>query len=143
MSAVQLELFRARKPPKPRVPHCEPASDWGVWVNECGIFASNIGVGKWLYFQGRDRHDRLTMLSMGPGGGEWHVMCGTKEAAAEGLEIFIEQGIHKSHVKVARLSACQAKTEAWRARADAGLPRASTRRRVARTAETITEETGR
>jgi hypothetical protein len=38
-------------------------------------------------------------------------MCGTKEAAAEGRDIFIEQGIHRSHVKVMRLSACQAKVE--------------------------------
>jgi hypothetical protein len=86
-----------------------PASDWGVWVNECGIFASTVGEGKWLYFLSRVRDSRLTMLSMGPGGGEWHVMCGTREAAAEGREIFIEQGILKGHVKVARLSACEAK----------------------------------
>jgi hypothetical protein len=97
------------------------AGDWGVWVNECGIFASTHGAGAWLYFQGRDRRDRLTMLWLGPGGGEWHVMCGTKEAATEGREIFIEQGIHKTHVEVARLSACAAKVERQRAEIDARI----------------------
>lgn len=58
------------------------------------------------------------MLWLGPGGGEWHVMCGTKEAAAEGRDIFIERGIHRTHVRVARLSACQAK--AARRRAEIG-----------------------
>ena len=52
---------------------------------------------------------RLTMLSASPGGCEWHLMCGTKETASEAREIFIEAGIHMGHVKVARLSACQAK----------------------------------
>lgn len=86
-----------------------PADDWGVFVNECGIFASRHGEAKWLYFLSRAREGRLTMLAAGPCGGEWHVMCGTKEAATEGRDIFIEQGIHRTHVKVARLSACQAK----------------------------------
>ena len=92
------------------------ANDWGVFVNECGIFASTHGQDKWIYFLSRAKDDRLTMLDMGPGGGEWHVMCGTKQAAAEGREIFIEQGIHKTHVKVARLSACQAKAAERRTR---------------------------
>jgi hypothetical protein len=94
------------------------ADDWGVFVNECGIFASAHGEGAWLYFLSRARDERLTMLWLGPCGGEWHVMCGTKEAAAEGREIFVEQGIHKTHVKVARLSACRAKVAGQRRRWD-------------------------
>ena len=86
-----------------------PADDWGVFVNECGIFASTHGEAAWLYFLTRAQESRLAMLATGPCGGEWHVMCGTKEAAAEARDIFIEQGIHGKHVKVARLSACQAK----------------------------------
>jgi hypothetical protein len=83
--------------------------DWGLYVNECAIFASTIAVDRWIDFTLRAKGGRLTMLSMGPGGGEWHVMCGTRDAAAEALGIFLEVGFHKSHVKVARLSACQAK----------------------------------
>ncbi|HMH90005.1 MAG TPA: hypothetical protein VK586_02855 [Streptosporangiaceae bacterium] len=102
-----------------------PATDWGVWVNECGIFASTIGEGKWMYFLARARESRLTMLWAGPGGGEWHVMCGTREAAAEGREIFIEQGILKGHVEVARLSACVAKVTERRLRIDERMARAA------------------
>ena len=102
-----------------------PAADWGVWVNECGIFASTVGEGKWMYFLARARDSRLTMLWTGPGGGEWHVMCGTREAAAEGREIFIEQGILKGHVKVARLSACVAKVAERRRLLDERMARAA------------------
>jgi hypothetical protein len=83
--------------------------DWGLYVNECAIFASGIAADRWTDFLFRAKEDRLTMLSMGPGGGEYHVMCGTREAAVEACEIFTDVGFHKSHVKVARLSACQAK----------------------------------
>jgi hypothetical protein len=86
------------------------ATDWGLWVNEVGIFASGHGKGKWLNFLGR-ASDRLTMLWAGPCGGEWHVMCVTKDAAAEARETFLEVGFHRAHVRAARLSACQAKVE--------------------------------
>jgi hypothetical protein len=92
------------------------AGDWGIYVNECGIVATGHGADRWFDFTLRVKDSRLTMLSMGPGGGEWHVMCGTREAASEGREIFIEQGVHKAHVKIARLSVCQAKSAARVAR---------------------------
>jgi len=85
------------------------AVDWGLYVNECAIFASRIADGRWLDFQGRAAESRLTMLWMGPAGGEWHVMCGTKADAVDACDLFLEVGFHKSHIKVARLSACQAK----------------------------------
>lgn len=99
----------------------DKADDWGVWVNECGIFASGHGEGKWLYFLGRARESRMTMLGMTPGGGEWHVMCGTKEAATEGRDIFMEQGIHRTHVKVMRLCVCLAKAARRRDLAEAAI----------------------
>ena len=46
------------------------ADDWGLWVNECGIFASGIGADRWAGFTLRANDGRLTTLSMGPGGGE-------------------------------------------------------------------------
>lgn len=95
------------------------ADDWGLWVNETGIFASGIAEGKWLDFLGRDRAGRATLLWAAPGGGEWHVMCGTREAADEARELFLDVGFHGNHVKVARLAACQAKTAARKSRADA------------------------
>jgi hypothetical protein len=95
--------------PDPLTPEAVNVGDWGLHVNECAIFASRIAMDRWLDFTSRVAAGRLTMLWMGPGGGEWHVMCGTREAAAEALGIFLDVGFHKSHVKVARLSACQAK----------------------------------
>jgi hypothetical protein len=88
------------------------ASDWGLWVNECGIFATGHGEGKWLHFLGRAKDDRLTMLWLGPCGGEWHVMCGTRADAAEARDLFLEVGFHNAHVKVARLSKCREQASA-------------------------------
>lgn len=85
------------------------AEDWGLYVNEVGIFASRIAADRWLDFTFRAREGRLTMLTTSPAGGEWHVMCGARADAAEARDLFLEVGFHKNHVKVARLSACQAK----------------------------------
>ena len=101
------------------------AEDWGVWVNECGIFASRIGLDRWLDFQARARPERLTMLWLGPGGGEWHVMCGSKADATEARDLFVEVGFHRGHLKVARLSACQKKVAESRARVDARMAKAA------------------
>lgn len=83
------------------------AEDWGLHVNETGIFASGIARDRWLDFILRCAPERLTMLGLWPGGGEWHVMCGTRADAAEALETFLGVGFHESHVKVRRLSACR------------------------------------
>jgi hypothetical protein len=103
----------------------EAANDWGVHVNECGIFATRIGADRWIDFLSRAKGDRLTMLWTGPGGGEWHVMCGAKEAAADALETFLGVGFHQKHVKVARLSACTAKVDRRRAEVDARIAAAA------------------
>jgi hypothetical protein len=84
------------------------ADDWGLWVNETGIFASGIGADRWISFTLRAK-ERLTLLWAGPDGGEWHVTCTTREAAQEARDIFLEAGFHRNHVRVAQLSACQAK----------------------------------
>jgi hypothetical protein len=85
------------------------AEDWGLFVNECAIFASGIAADRWAGFLLRVSGGRLTMLSMSAGGGEYHVMCGTRDAAREAREIFTGAGFHKSHVTVTRLAACQEK----------------------------------
>jgi hypothetical protein len=90
----------------------EPAADWGVFVNETGIFASGIARDRWVDFTLRVQGNRLTALGLWAGGGEWHVMCGSRDDARETLDLFLEVGFHKSHVKVARLSTCQAKAAA-------------------------------
>lgn len=92
----------------------EPVNDWGVFVNEVGIFATGIAADRWLDFTFRAKEERLTMLALCPAGGEWHVMCGTRVDAVEARDLFLEVGFHKTHVKVARLSACRAKAEARR-----------------------------
>jgi hypothetical protein len=99
----------------------EVADDWGVWVNECGIFASTIGADRWVEFTIRCNPARLECLWTGPGGGEWHLMCGTKEAATEARDLFAEVGFHKAHVRVARLSACRERVAARRAAIDARM----------------------
>jgi hypothetical protein len=110
MTTKQLELFRPRKPRAPRPASASAtATDWGLFVNECGIFASRIAADRWVDFTLRAKDGRLTMLGMTPGGGEWHVMCGAKADATDALETFLGVGFHKSHVKPARLSACLAK----------------------------------
>jgi hypothetical protein len=94
------------------------AGDWGVWVNEVGIFASGIAADRWLDFWVRAKDERMTMLGCCPAGAEWHVMCGTRADAVEARDLFVEVGFHKGHVKVARLSACQAKVKAAQERID-------------------------
>lgn len=86
-----------------------PAADWGLWVNEIGIFASGIAKDRWLDFLLRAKSERLATLWLSPNGGEYHVMCGTRGAAVEARDLFLEVGFHKTHVKAARLSACRAK----------------------------------
>lgn len=85
------------------------ADDWGLWVNETGIFASRIAMDRWLDFLSRDKGNRAVVLWAAPCGGEWHVMCGSRDDARDALETFLGVGFHKNHVKVARRSACQAK----------------------------------
>lgn len=101
------------------------ADDWGVWVNECGIFASRIGLDRWLDFQARAKPERLIALWMGPGGGEWHLMCGSRADATEARQLFTEVGFHATHVKVARLSACRKKVAGSRAHLDARIAEAA------------------
>lgn len=103
------------------------ADDWGVHVNECAILATRIGWDKWIDFQGRVKDGRLTMLWLGPGGGEWHLMCGTKADATEARDLFVEVGFHRAHLKVARLSACQKKVADSKAHIAARIAEAVTR----------------
>jgi hypothetical protein len=92
------------------------ATDWGLWVNELGVSATGIAAGRWADFLLRAGRERLTMLAMTPCGGEYHVMCGTKADAEEARETFTDIGFHPKHVRVARLSACQAKARERRER---------------------------
>lgn len=101
-----------------------PDDDWGVWVNECGILASGIAADRWTDFTLRCTPERLTLLWLGPGGGEWHVICGTKQDATDTRDLFAEVGFHRAHLKVARLSACQKKVADSRARIDAEMAEA-------------------
>lgn len=81
------------------------ADDWGVTVNECGIFAHRGGSDWWLTYQGRQADTgRITTLTDSIAGGHHHVLC-ESEAHAEWLrEHMISNGVHKAFLKVQRLA---------------------------------------
>lgn len=82
--------------------------DWGVFVNECGIFANNGGAEWWANFFIWARPSLITELILGPAGGHHHVAAPSKDDAEFMREHMISKGIHKTFVKVQRLSAAQA-----------------------------------
>lgn len=84
--------------------------DWGVFVDECGIFATANHAAEWWVAQSLHiRADLLTMLAMSPCGGHFHFLTETRENAEFVHEYILSKGIHKNHVKVQRLSAAKAK----------------------------------
>jgi hypothetical protein len=96
--------------------HPGAAGDWGVLIDELGIFACTAGAGAWTEFWIRCHPRWLTLLAMSPSGGHWHVLGESKEDAAGIREMFLEKGIHPKHVKVARLSRCREAAERRQAR---------------------------
>lgn len=83
--------------------------DWGVFVDECGIFAIyGPAANWWAEFYVRARPGMITELILSPGGGHHHVAAPTKEDAEFMCEYMISKGIHRKHVKVQRLSAAKA-----------------------------------
>lgn len=80
------------------------ADDWGVLVNECGIFACRNGIDVWMQLLQRTPSERITTLAMTPGGGEHHVLAPTKDDAEFMREYMISKGANKPNVKVQRLS---------------------------------------
>jgi hypothetical protein len=93
--------------------------DWGAFVNECGIFAHRGGADWWLTYHGRQATTgRITTLAESIAGGHHHVLCESEEHAEWLREHMISQGIHKSHLKVRRLSVAKATADKRRAASD-------------------------
>lgn len=117
MTAEQLALFKAEKP--------EPeASDWGVWINECAIFANQRSANWWAIFYLRyDRTSRITGLEESIAGGHRHVACASKTDAEELREHMIAMGVPQVACKVQRLKDALAVAEKRRAKFDATTKR--------------------
>jgi hypothetical protein len=95
-------------------------TDWGVFVNECGIFAQQGGADWWAQFY-IDRPGLITELILSPAGGHHHVAAPSKEDAEFMCEYMISKGIHKSYVKVQRLLAAQSYADKRKAAREASL----------------------
>ena len=98
MAAVQLELPLPAPRPKAR----RAAWDYAVEVNECGIFASRIGIEFWTDLLRRPLGARLVWLFASPGGGVCQLPCADKEEAGFFCGQLIEHGIHETHARVKR-----------------------------------------
>jgi hypothetical protein len=77
-----------------------------VEVNECGIFASQLGAAWWAAnVLARPIAARITWAFMGPGGGVAQIACADKEEATFVRDHMVGHGgIHRTHVKVRRLA---------------------------------------
>lgn len=72
-----------------------------VEVNECRIFATQMGVDWWLLFRASgDRTGRIKTLVPSPAGELCSVACDSREDAQWLADHMISQGIPKSAVKV-------------------------------------------
>lgn len=82
---------------------------WGVFVNEVGIFANRGGSDWWVLFCARFQHtDRITTLELLPvAGGQFFVAYDDKGDAELGRASMVEQGIHASYLKVTTLAAAR------------------------------------
>lgn len=92
-------------------------TDWGVWVNEVGINAQCGGRDFWADFWLRANPKIMTTLTLSIAGGHFHVATPTEEDADFMRDYMIDKGIHKTFVKVQRLSAAQAAQRRREARA--------------------------
>lgn len=82
---------------------------WGVFVNEVGIFANRGGSDWWVMFCTRYRHtDRITTLELLPvAGGQFFVAYDNKGDAEFGRDSMVEQGIRPGFLKVTTLAAAR------------------------------------
>lgn len=81
-----------------------PDVSYAVEVNECGIFASRIGIGFWTeHILKRPIYNRIKWLAITPGGGVAQIPCADKEEAEFLRGYMVEHGIHRNHAKVKRV----------------------------------------
>jgi hypothetical protein len=93
-----------------------PAS-FAVEVNECGIFASRVGMDFWTdQILARPVASRITWLAMSPSGGIAQIPCEDREEAEFVRGYMTGHGILPKHVKVKRVRAAQDRATAGRSR---------------------------
>jgi hypothetical protein len=81
---------------------------WGVFVDECGIFSNGHGSDWWTTFWMRmSPVGRIVELDLSMAGGLYHVAYDDKSDAETGREFMVGRGIHPKCVKVATLAAAR------------------------------------
>jgi hypothetical protein len=84
------------------------ADDWGVFVNEAKVNATQLGAAWWAAFTAaHSRSGRITCLAMSITGGHHHVACDSQDGAVVLRDLMTGRGIHPTCTRVARLSACR------------------------------------
>lgn len=78
---------------------------WGVLVNETGIFATRGGADWWVpFWANHSTSSNWTELGASAMGGTWHIGFPSRGDADFAWEYMISQGIHASHLKVVTLA---------------------------------------
>lgn len=81
---------------------------WGVLVNETGIFASGGGCDWWMQLWANfSTRSHWTELGASAMGGTWHIGFPSREDADFAREHMIGNGIHASHLKVVTLASAR------------------------------------
>lgn len=96
--------------------------DWGVWINECAVFANQRSAEWWALFHYR-QHERITVLEESIAGGHCHVACASKEDSEWLREHMVSNGVPQVACKVQRLKDALVVAEKRRAKFDAATER--------------------
>ncbi|WP_280320114.1 hypothetical protein [Nocardia wallacei] len=82
---------------------------WGVTVDECGLFAiGGPGADWWASFLTRMwPTGRIVELDLSMGGGLFHAAYDDKADAEQGREFMVGRGLHSKCVKVTTLAAAR------------------------------------
>jgi hypothetical protein len=81
------------------------SATFAIEVNECGIFASRLGMDFWTdQILARPVGRRIKWLKLGPCGGLAQIPCEDKEEAEFVRDYMTAHGISPKHVKVKRVT---------------------------------------
>jgi hypothetical protein len=81
------------------------AVSYAIEVNECGIFASRVGMDFWTdQILARPIARRIKWLKLGPCGGLAQIPCEDREEAEFVRDYMTAHGVLPNHVKVRRVT---------------------------------------
>jgi hypothetical protein len=84
--------------------------EWGVRVNEVGIFATGLGADWWVRALGPwEASGRAVCLGLCPAGGVWFLPFGDKDDAAWARDHIVSHGVPRRFATV--VTAAKAKAE--------------------------------